>query len=292
MLSGLKSLFGFGGSASAAPKPADEPLPTAPVRTTFVSTDEPLATLSVLTKKSGVLTSLGFGHNLQLSFEKFVVHFTDKGDVAGIVCDLTSAKVAASLDADLHDRIGNVSERDQKQILGNTMSPAVLDVAKFPRTVFTPVEVVDGKRVTGDLELHGVKHSVTCEKVLSPAPCASKLLTKQLAHAYLAPTEHSNVEWFKCLLHTPDFGIEPYSAAGGLLSLEPDVIVWASVPTVVSPAPGSSAAFHPSATAVAPEPTENTSVWASSSSPSSAISTDFVAPPIVGDSATWAASRK
>jgi polyisoprenoid-binding protein YceI len=69
----------------------------------------------------------------------------------------------------------------------------------------------DAYRITGWLELHGIKREII-------------FTTEQRAGRAVA----------KVPIHQPDFGIKPFRAFMGLLRVKPDVLVEVSVPVAVT----------------------------------------------------------
>ena len=234
---GLKKLFGFGGKPDQQQQQQQDAgaaasVSSQPKRRDFSSEEDALAVVTVLTKKRGLLTSVGLGHNLQLRLSKFDVRFDAAGDIAEVDCDLGSLEVSSSVDAALLKRVGPVKPADQKEILQNTFGPSVLDVNHFPRAVFKPTSKKEDGGITGDLQLKDTTREVSCDALARGSACGRAVLKEQLLAHFLPPTEQSNVTWYRCKVHTPDFGIEPFAALGGMLALEPHVVIEAAVPTI------------------------------------------------------------
>jgi polyisoprenoid-binding protein YceI len=106
------------------------------------------------------------------------------------------------------------SEEDKKKIF-NSMHNEVLESAKYQKITFKSVSVSDVKQtgsdaysfvVNGDLSLHGVTKRIA-------VPVAATV-TPQLLRAN-----------GKYTLKQTDFGIKPYSAAGGTIKVKDEVVV-------------------------------------------------------------------
>ena len=106
------------------------------------------------------------------------------------------------------------SEEDKKKI-SNSMHNEVLESAKYQKITFKSVSVSDVKQtgsdaysfvVNGDLSLHGVTKRIA-------VPVAATV-TPQLLRAT-----------GKYTLKQTDYGIKPYSAAGGTIKVKDEVVV-------------------------------------------------------------------
>lgn len=105
------------------------------------------------------------------------------------------------------------SEEDKKKIY-NSMHNEVLESAKHPKISFTSVSVSDLKQtadgysltLNGDLTLHGVTKRI--------AVTVTVTITPQQLRAE-----------GKYTLRQTDFGIKPYSAAGGTIKVKNEVVV-------------------------------------------------------------------
>jgi len=106
------------------------------------------------------------------------------------------------------------SEDDKKKIF-NSMHNEVLESAKFQKITFKSVSVGDVKKtgndtysfvVNGDLTLHGVTKRIA-------VPVAATVTPQQLRGAG------------KYTLKQTDYGIKPYSAAGGTIKVKNEVVV-------------------------------------------------------------------
>ncbi|HEX5082127.1 MAG TPA: YceI family protein, partial [Blastocatellia bacterium] len=106
------------------------------------------------------------------------------------------------------------SEADKKKIF-NSMHNEVLESAKHPKITFKSVSVSDVKRtgngaysfvVNGDLTLKGVTKRIAI-------PVAATITPQQSRAAG------------KYTLKQTDFGIKPYSAAGGTIRVKDEIVV-------------------------------------------------------------------
>jgi polyisoprenoid-binding protein YceI len=106
------------------------------------------------------------------------------------------------------------SEEDKKKIF-NSMHSEVLESAKYQKITFKSVSVSDVKQtgndaysfvVNGDLTLHGVTKRIA-------VPVAATVTPKDLRAAG------------KYTLKQTDYGIKPYSAAGGTIKVKDEVVV-------------------------------------------------------------------
>lgn len=106
------------------------------------------------------------------------------------------------------------SEEDKKKIF-NSMHNEVLESAKYQKIAFKSVSVSDVKQtgneaysfvVNGDLTLHGVTKRIA-------VPVAATVTPQQLRATG------------KYTLKQTDYGIKPYSAAGGTIKVKDEVVV-------------------------------------------------------------------
>jgi polyisoprenoid-binding protein YceI len=106
------------------------------------------------------------------------------------------------------------SEEDKKKIF-NSMHNEVLESAKYQKITFKSVSVSDVKKtgndaysfvVNGDLTLHGVTKRIAL-------PVAATVTPQELRAAG------------KYTLKQTDYGIKPYSAAGGTIKVKDEVVI-------------------------------------------------------------------
>jgi len=106
------------------------------------------------------------------------------------------------------------SEEDKKKIF-NSMHNEVLESAKYQKITFKSVSVSDVKQtgndaynfvVNGDLTLHGVTKRIA-------VPVAATVTPQELRATG------------KYTLKQTDYGIKPYSAAGGTIKVKDDIVI-------------------------------------------------------------------
>jgi polyisoprenoid-binding protein YceI len=106
------------------------------------------------------------------------------------------------------------SEEDKKKIF-NSMHNEVLESAKHPKITFKSISVSDLKQtgndaysfvVNGDLTLHGVTKRIA-------VPAAATITPQQLRATG------------KYTLKQTDYGIKPYSAAGGTIKVKNEIVL-------------------------------------------------------------------
>jgi polyisoprenoid-binding protein YceI len=107
-----------------------------------------------------------------------------------------------------------VSDEDRTKIF-NSMHNEVIESAKYPKIAFKSVSVGDVKQtgsdsysftLSGDLTLHGVTKRIA-------VPVNVKITPQQLRATG------------KYALKQTDYGIKPYSAAGGTIKVKNEVVV-------------------------------------------------------------------
>lgn len=161
----------------------------------------------VFVAKTGLLSGLAHDHEIG------VKSFTGK-----IVVPEAGAS-AGSLDLDINAQSLAVldkkpSEEDKKKIY-SSMHNEVLESAKYQKISFKSVSVADVKQagadtysftLNGDLTLHGVTKRIA-------VALTAKITPQQLRASG------------KYTLRQSDYGIKPYSAAGGTIKVKNEVIV-------------------------------------------------------------------
>lgn len=161
----------------------------------------------VFAGKSGLLSALAHDHEIGVKSFTGRVIVPESGAGGGSLELDVDAKSLAVLDK-------KVSEEDRAKIF-NSMHNEVLESAKYPKITFKSVSVSDAKKtgdttysltLNGDLTLHGVT-----KRIAMP-------LTATITPQQLRATG-------KYTLKQTDFGIKPYSAAGGSIKVKDEVVV-------------------------------------------------------------------
>lgn len=165
------------------------------------------SSLWVYVAKGGLFSALAHNHEIGVKAFSGSVTVPESGAADGVLTLDIEAKSLTVLDK-------QVSEDDRTKIF-NSMHSAVLESAKHPRITFKSVSVSDVKAagenaysltVNGDLSLHGVTKRI--------AVPLSATMTPQLLSAT-----------GKYTLKQTEFGIKPYSTAGGAVKVKDDVVV-------------------------------------------------------------------
>jgi polyisoprenoid-binding protein YceI len=186
-------------SPAFAPRPA----PQARARTYTIAASE--SSFHVFVGKAGLLSVLAHNHNIA------VKSFTGRVSVP----DSGAANGTLELEADARslEVLDNVSEKDKAEIM-KSMHEAVLESAKYPKIVFKSASVAGFNQtgstasftLNGDLTLHGVTKRIA-------VPVKVELSGQQLRAAG------------RYTLKQTDFGITPYSAAGGAIKVKNEVVI-------------------------------------------------------------------
>lgn len=161
----------------------------------------------VFVPKTGLLSGLAHDHEIGVkSFSgKIVVPDTGAGN-GSLELDVDAASLAV-LDK-------KPSEDDKKKIY-NSMHNEVLESAKHPKIMFRSASVNDLKQtgkdaysftLSGDLTLHGVTKRIA-------VPVSLTINAQELRAIG------------KYTLRQTDYGIKPYSAAGGTIKVKNDIVV-------------------------------------------------------------------
>ena len=157
--------------------------------------------------KAGLFSALAHDHEIgvkRFSGRVVVPEVGASGGSLEMEVDATSLEV---LDK-------NPSEEDKKKIF-NSMHNEVLESAKHPKIAFKSVSVNDVKQtgdgaysfvVNGDLTLRGVTKRIA-------VPVAATITPQQLRATG------------KYTLKQSDYGIKPYSAAGGTVKVKDEIVV-------------------------------------------------------------------
>jgi polyisoprenoid-binding protein YceI len=161
----------------------------------------------VFVGKSGLFSALAHNHEIGVKSFSGRVVVPAAGAGAGSLEMEVDAPSLEVLDKE-------PSEEDKKKIF-NSMHNEVLESAKYQKITFKSVSVSDVKQtgndaysfvVNGDLSLHGVTKRIA-------VPIAATLTPQQLRAAG------------KYTLKQSDYGIKPYSAAGGTIKVKDEVVV-------------------------------------------------------------------
>jgi polyisoprenoid-binding protein YceI len=157
--------------------------------------------------KAGFLSALAHNHNIGVRSFSGTVTVPAAGASGGTVqleIDAQSLNVADQ----------GISDKDRAEIT-NAMHTAVLESAKYPRIMFKSVSISEVKAqggdsynftVSGDLTLHGVTKRIA-------VPVTAVITPQQLKATG------------KYTLRQTDWGITPYSKAGGAVKVKNEVVV-------------------------------------------------------------------
>lgn len=161
----------------------------------------------VFVGKAGLFSALAHDHEIGVKSFRGRITISERG--------IGEASLEMEIDARslvVLDR--KIGEADRAKI-ARSMHEDVLESAKYPQMLFKSVSVSDlttgagGEfrfRLTGDLTLHGVTKRVTIP-----------------VSAFLTPGQLRAVG--KYTLKQSDFGIKPYSTAGGTIKVKDEVVV-------------------------------------------------------------------
>jgi polyisoprenoid-binding protein YceI len=165
MLAGAAMLF----AASACENPAKNK-PKATVADPVAETPKaPAAESLALTEANGTVEFTG--SKVTGKHEGGWKKFT--GSVDLVDGKPEASKVALEIDMDS-------TFVDNDKLLGHLKSPDFFDVAKFPKASFTSTQIVQGgdkgasHTITGNLDLHGVKKSITFPATIEITPASVK----------------------------------------------------------------------------------------------------------------------
>lgn len=161
----------------------------------------------VFVAKTGLFSALAHDHEIGVKSFTGKITVPESGASGGLLELDVNAQSLAVLDK-------KPSEEDKKKIY-NSMHAEVLESAKYPKIIFKSVSVSDLKQtggenytftLNGDLTLHGVTKRVA-------VPVSLTINAQQLRAVG------------KYTLRQTDYGIKPYSAAGGTIKVKNDVVV-------------------------------------------------------------------
>lgn len=165
------------------------------------------SSLWVFVAKAGLFSA--FAHDHQIGVKSFSGSITvpESGATSGALTLDIEAQSLTVLDQ-------KVSEKDRTEIF-NSMHSTVLESEKYPKIAFKSAAISDLKQtgeqtynftVNGDLSLHGVTKRIA-------VPVGATITPQQLRATG------------KYTLRQTDFGIKPYSAAGGAVKVKNEVVV-------------------------------------------------------------------
>ncbi|HKW74632.1 MAG TPA: YceI family protein [Terriglobales bacterium] len=147
------------------------------------------STITIHVGKAGVFS--GFGHN------HTVVAPVDRAEIDPT--KMTAMIVVFTKQMRVVDK--DVSEKDLAQIQADMLGPKVLDAQQFPEIIFRSSKIEPAGpqhyRVTGTLELHGMRKEVSFNVTGGPEHYTGTTRLKQT-----------------------DFGIQPFSAGGGTVKVK------------------------------------------------------------------------
>ncbi|MEK7834099.1 MAG: YceI family protein [Acidobacteriota bacterium] len=161
----------------------------------------------VFVPKTGLLSGLAHDHEIGVKSFTGKIVVPESGASGGSLELDVDATSLAVLDK-------KPSEEDKKKIY-NSMHNEVLESAKHPKITFKSVSVSDLKQtggdsfsltLNGDLTLHGVTKRIAL-------PVSLTINAQQLRATG------------KYTLQQTDYGIKPYSAAGGTIKVKNDIVV-------------------------------------------------------------------
>jgi polyisoprenoid-binding protein YceI len=162
--------------------------------------------LWVYVAKAGLFSALAHNHEIGVRSFSGSVTVPDSPRGSALTLDI-EAKSLVVLDK-------KVSEEDRTKIF-NSMHDEVLESAKHPRIAFKSVSISDIKptgenayrfTLNGDLSLRGVTKRIAVPVTATITPQQLKAIGKYT-------------------LKQTEFGIKPYSAAGGAVKVKDDVVV-------------------------------------------------------------------
>ena len=148
--------------------------------------------ITVHADKTGLFSGFAHNHTITAPVERAVIDA--KNMAAEISVDTKKMRV---MDPE-------VSEKDRAEIQATMLGPKVLDAEKFPEIRFNSSRIEQTSprhyRVTGTLDLHGVRKEISFEMTGGPDHYQGKTRLKQT-----------------------DFGIQPVSVAGGTVKVKDEL---------------------------------------------------------------------
>jgi polyisoprenoid-binding protein YceI len=163
--------------------------------------------LSVFVAKAGLFSAYAHDHNIGVKSFSGSITVPDSGATGGALALDIEAKSLTVLDQ-------KVSDKDRAEI-ASSMHSAVLESEKYSKITFKSVSVSGLKQtgesgysftVNGDLTLHGATKRIA-------VPISATITPQQLRATG------------KYTLRQTDFGIKPYSAAGGAVKVKDEVVI-------------------------------------------------------------------
>ena len=150
------------------------------------------STITIHVHKAGMFSA--FGHNHEITAPVAQADLDAGAMSAAIVVHAADLKV---MDTEL-------SEKDRAAVQETMLGPKVLDVKNFPEIRFKSSRIEQTSprhfRVTGTLELHGVKKEISLEMTGGPQEYKGSTKLKQT-----------------------DYGIQPVSAGGGTVKVKDEI---------------------------------------------------------------------
>ncbi len=182
----------------------------------------------VFTFKEGLLSSMA--HDLRLKVTRWNLTWDTEAKVLEAAWDAGSLLVDCVM-RDGREAAGVLGAKDLDKI-AKSVREDVLTVARYPHIKFRSTRVAadgaDAWAVDGELELHGVKRTVSARATRAAAGSPPPGSEADPRRAFAREADRWVAE---VTLHQPDFGIKPYSAMLDALKIKPAVRVRVSVAT-------------------------------------------------------------
>jgi polyisoprenoid-binding protein YceI len=170
-------------------------------------------------------TRLGHAHGVSGRLSSGVFRFGGAGefvfDMTSFVADTSAARTFVGLDA-------RFSQSDAQKVNDNMKGPGVLDVARYPlaKLAITSVRPLDSQatgaggryQLDGRFTLHGTTHPLSFEAKAEPSKKANVLRL------------HGSFQ-----ISQTAFGIQPYSALGGLIRVADALTIYGDLELVPDP---------------------------------------------------------